>query len=63
MDKSKKLKIDEMNETQKSFMWLNLFYMLWTFVGLFTFQWPVFVLIHRVVAYQRNTYKICRSMD
>lgn len=38
-------KSEDYNTTQKTFGFLMLGYILWVFVGLFTFQWPVFVLI------------------
>jgi hypothetical protein len=38
------IKIDDWTTLQKTFSFLQLGYVLWTFVGIFTFQWPVFIL-------------------
>jgi hypothetical protein len=42
----KKKQPEEKYTTMESFVAFgNLFYLIWSFVGLFTFQWPVFLLL------------------
>lgn len=43
--KLKGIKADEMTSQQQSYTVLCLGYWVWCFVGIFTFQWPLFLLI------------------
>jgi len=41
---SKNKKFDELSNNQKSLIFLQLFYGIWAFIGLFTFQWSIYIV-------------------
>lgn len=61
-NKAVKVKYPEMTSTQKSFLWCQLCYTTWCFIGLFTFQWPIFLVII-ITSFIPKKHWILRMID
>lgn len=48
--------LHNLSTSQKTYMYFTLFYLLWTFIGLFTFQWQAFLLFLLYSAIKKNNF-------